>query len=481
MSYVFYDIESSGLHTRFDQILQFAAIRTNSEFEIVEEIDLRCRLCPSIIPAPMALKVTARSFAHINDPSHLSHYEMVRQIHATLARWRPAVFIGFNSIKFDEELLRSAFYQSLHLPIFLTTGTNCARGDALKLARAAACLAPDVIKVQADPTGKRVMSLQALAAANNLPAPHAHDAMSDTRTTLELCKIIHSGAPTLWSDFMRFAQKAAAKSFIEDQEVFGYFDANGWSRDVQILTRLGSCKKNANAFHCLNLLEDIESLKSLSVEEIIDRQKDYKTRPIVKVKFHTSPILCNIWEVPANDMAGFTEEEICERAELVRSDQDFSNRLLSAAIACEPDFGKSSHVEEQIYDGFPSDADVDICRQFHAQPWERKVALISQMADMRLKRIAQRLVYFHRPDLLSDEKVGAISAEIERRVCDATEDEKWLTIPQALDEIEQLRPDFTQQEVLNFEEMKASLKERLLKYQAIVKPRGYPRRGLPGR
>ena len=163
MSYVIFDIETSGLNPRFDQILQFAAIRADSDLEPVERIELRSRLSDLIVPSPAALTVTGRSFEAVADPGHISHYDMVRQIYATLTRWTPAAFLGFNSIKFDEEFLRSAFYQTLHHPIFLTNLRNNCRGDVLKLVRAAACLHPGLLAIPTAADGRPIMALQPLS------------------------------------------------------------------------------------------------------------------------------------------------------------------------------------------------------------------------------------------------------------------------------------------------------------------------------
>ena len=38
MGFVVYDVETSGLNKRFDQILQFAAIRTNEDLEASPEM-----------------------------------------------------------------------------------------------------------------------------------------------------------------------------------------------------------------------------------------------------------------------------------------------------------------------------------------------------------------------------------------------------------------------------------------------------------
>ena len=46
MDFVFYDIETTGTDTAFDQMLQFGAIRTDSGLTEQERFEPRCRLLP---------------------------------------------------------------------------------------------------------------------------------------------------------------------------------------------------------------------------------------------------------------------------------------------------------------------------------------------------------------------------------------------------------------------------------------------------
>ena len=111
MTYIFYDTETTGKVTAFDQILQFAAIKTDAELNVLDTFDVRCRLLPYIVPSPGALLVTGATVADITT-CPLSHFEMMRQVHAKMHRWSEggAVFVGWNSMKFDETLLRQAYY-----------------------------------------------------------------------------------------------------------------------------------------------------------------------------------------------------------------------------------------------------------------------------------------------------------------------------------------------------------------------------------
>jgi exodeoxyribonuclease-1 len=48
----FYDLETTGTSSAFDQPLQLAAILADDDFNEVERVKLRCRLAPHILPVP---------------------------------------------------------------------------------------------------------------------------------------------------------------------------------------------------------------------------------------------------------------------------------------------------------------------------------------------------------------------------------------------------------------------------------------------
>jgi exonuclease I len=117
LTLIFYDTETTGTHTAFDQIVQFAAIRTDDDLNELGRFDLRSRLLPWVIPSPGALRATGMTIDMITHESRRSHYDMVTKIRRTLGTACPATFISDNAMRFDEELLRQAFYQCLHPPL----------------------------------------------------------------------------------------------------------------------------------------------------------------------------------------------------------------------------------------------------------------------------------------------------------------------------------------------------------------------------
>jgi len=71
------------------------------------------------------------------------------RIRGKLLAWSPALFVGYNSLQFDEHLLRQALYKSLHPP-YLTNTNNNSRSDALRIVQAASLFAPDALSADID-------------------------------------------------------------------------------------------------------------------------------------------------------------------------------------------------------------------------------------------------------------------------------------------------------------------------------------------
>lgn len=183
MTFIFYDTETTGTDTTFDQILQIAAVRTDGDLNIVDRLSLRCRLLPFVVPSPGALLVTRTSIdALLNQP--LSHFEMMRAFHRKMRSWcrGGAIFLGWNSLHFDEHLLRQAFYQSL-LPAYLTNSTGNGRGDVMRMVQVANALQPSAIAIPLNETGNPTFRLGAMATdlADGPDLCHQHVDLSQLR------------------------------------------------------------------------------------------------------------------------------------------------------------------------------------------------------------------------------------------------------------------------------------------------------------
>ena len=61
MNFVFYDLETTGRNSTWDQIIQVGAILVDEKFNEIERFEERCRLRPGVVPEPGALIVNNTS------------------------------------------------------------------------------------------------------------------------------------------------------------------------------------------------------------------------------------------------------------------------------------------------------------------------------------------------------------------------------------------------------------------------------------
>jgi exodeoxyribonuclease I len=438
VAFILYDVETTGLNKRFDQILQFAAVRTDVALVETGRFETRSRLMPHVVPSPRALHVTGMSLEVASSMSRLSHYAMVCEIADKLAAWCPATFLGFNSIRFDEEFLRQAFYQCLH-PVFLTNTNGNARADVLNLMRAVATLHPSVIRPGIESDGRVSYRLGALAAANGISTGKVHDAAADVDAMLGLCRKVREEAPELWSTFVRFSSKAAVIDLVRDEDAFAYFDF--WNpRVMHFLTGVGVCPTDVNAHYCLDLTCNVAELRKLNDAALSERMRQ-EPRAIKRLRVNAAPLLYPLWDIDPGHFGDSSEEELMRKASSVRADEKFMSALTRAAASVETVYAPSEHVELQIYGGrFFSEHDLELCRQFHARPWEMRPEIIAGFSDPRLKRLGRRLIYLETPHLINEDERRVMAEDIaSRRRGDGRHlSPPWTTIAQAISELESI-------------------------------------------
>jgi exodeoxyribonuclease-1 len=464
---VFYDTETTGISTAFDQILQFAAIRTDSRLREIERFEIRCRLMPHIVPAPGAMRVTKITPTQLDDPSYPSHYEMVRALRAKLLAWSPAVFIGYNSLSFDEQLLRQAFFQTLHDPYLTNRGGN-ARADLMRAVQASTLLAPNTLALPLSDKGLPQFKLDRLAPANGFTHAKAHDAMGDVEATLYLARLLASRAPALWAATLKGATKAGATQLMTEAPIFCAFESYFAKAYGFALTALGTRRDNSTNLYAYDLLVPPDELASLS-DSALARRLGAIPRPLRLIKTNGAPILMAYPDAHGlTSAAEIAPRELEARATRLATDAQLRKRLIGAHEALLEPPTASKHVEEQIYDGFISNADQKILEAFHESPWERRAELLDKLSDRRLRQLGRRLLFLERPDLIAGRSRAAQARKMAERLLDSADDVPWLTLHKALVELDAILASATASELPFLCAHRTWLAERLKAAQAIV-------------
>jgi exodeoxyribonuclease I len=462
MAFVFYDTETTGVDTAFDQILQFAAIRTDPALNEIDRFEIRCRLLPHIVPAPEAMSVTKIAAAGLFDNALGSHYDMACGIRAKLLGWSPALFIGYNSLGFDEHFLRQAFYKNLHPPYLTNTNGN-SRSDVMRMVQAASLLAPGTLQVPVGDDGQPVFKLDRLAPLNGFTGSPAHDAVTDVEAAIFLCGLLMTRAPDLWSGFMRFSQKATVTDYVTAEPVFCLSDFFFGTSYSWIVTALGRNPANNAEIYVYDLAVEPESLASLTDAELGDRL-GIAVKPVRRLRSNACPVILPVENAPDIASAALLgTDELNRRAEYLGSREDLRQRLIAAFEARREDRPVSPYFERQLYDGYFPREDEALMERFHEVPWEDRPAIISAFTDRRLKQIGRRLLYLERPDLLADGTRAEFDRAVALRITTDDAERPWLTLPKAIISIDALLEKADPAAAAHLHDHRAHLTERLVK------------------
>ena len=459
MPYVFYDTETTGTETAFDQILQFAAIKTDDDLNELERFNTRCRLLPHIIPSPIALRLTHITPVMLTDSALPSHYAMIRQIRNTLLEWSPATFIGFNSLSFDENLLRQALFQTLH-PAYLTNTNGNARSDALRVAHAASVYTPDAMAIPADDHGRQVFRLDRLALANGHRHDDTHEAMADVVATMYMARLIRNRAPDIWKAMDRATTKNAVKDYVATESPFSLTESYFGHPYSWLVALCGQNPKDAGQLAVFDLFFNPDDYRCLSAEDLVS-VLNASPKVIRSIRANRQPIMMPADAAPVGTKAlQIPPDERRRRVEVIQGDPEFQARVGQAQALRFADSDSPAHVEQRIYDGFPNAADEARMKQFHQVDWGDRSALASQIEDPRLGEFARRLIYFERPEMLSQAQSAELSAWIANRVLTEDESVPWMTVRKALRETDALLQDARGEEAHLLSEVKEFLHSR---------------------
>lgn len=400
MGYVFFDTETTGLAGGFDQIVQFAAIRTDHDLNEIDRINERARLQPHVVPHPAALRANGLTIAELTDPHLQTHYEMVCKIQRQLRSWSPSIFAGFNSIGFDEEMLRHALFQSLH-PAYLTSNHQNGRADAFGLVQAACATTPGCLVLPHRPDGRPSFKLDKLAPANGVKHEGAHDAMADVLATIELCRLVKDRCDVAWQRFAQFSNKAVVADLIESESAFLLTEFFGGEPYHRVVTCVGEDPRNRNGRFCVDLSIDPDAWRAMSDEEL-QQALARKGSPIRRVRTNRAPTITLLCDAETYLPEGVDIALSEHRGSQIQSDVNLCKRLIESYAASWKDAEQSPHPELCLYSGgFPNDADAARCLDFHDANWRRRSEIVARFDDPRLKAFGQRLIYSEHRSLLS--------------------------------------------------------------------------------
>lgn len=402
-TYLFYDLETSGIHKCFDQIMQFAAIRTDKQLNEIERHEFLVKLNPDTIVDPEALIVHHIPLEKANSEG-VSEYEAVQKIHA-LINVPDTVSVGYNTLGFDDEFLRFSFYRNLLSVYTHQFANDCYRMDLYPLV--AAYYLYDHERI-AFPTkdGKPSLKLELLNEANQLVLEgRAHDALVDVEVTVALARKLKSNEP-MWrfleDGFKKKHDQRQAEKFkggltIKDTFYQQAIMVNGrFGVDNQYhapVLNLGQHRHYKNQTCWLRL--DLPELRETTIETISEHTW------VMKKKWGEPPILLPALARFVKKLGEARINEIKENKKWLMENPDMFLAIVEDTLEYTYPKVDGVDIDAALYtSGFLAPWEERLCQQFHGATLEAKANMLPKFEgdlQTRALRLLGRLSPEHLP------------------------------------------------------------------------------------
>ena len=449
MNLAIWDIESSSASTDFGSIIEIGGILFDENFKEKDRFNLRCRLHETEIFQAAALIVNKTSIKQLTQ-TNLSHYQMLGQVEKIFKKWSPAIFMGWSSLNFDEEMIRKEFFKSIRYP-YLTNSAPNTRHDGINIARAAYAVDSTVLETEINEKNNPVFKLASLAQMQGIDASDAHSALADAELTAKVLKIVKEKQEHTWKSFLSTANKSNTETIMKKGDIVTlneyYYGKSRLHLVVPLHAKYCMHPIYQGWYYTIDLRTEIQPLINKSINELKTEMK--KTPKFLRtVRSNKAPIIIDAkYGLNVEPYNKLDKNVIKKRAEFVQNNEQFSQNILTALreVAEEKEQSKSQediYAEESIYTKFTSNKDTALFQGWHEAPWKEKLNLLDKFDDDRLVSFGKKIIFQEAPEILPDSIYKSIRRDVAKRIL-SEKKEKWWTIPTLYNEIDTLREKYT--------------------------------------
>ena len=427
-TFYWYDLETFGIDARYDRIAQFAGMRTDEALNPVAEPDVFfCQPVFDYLPDPGSCLITGITPQQAQEQG-LNEVEFCRKIHNIFSQSGSCV-AGYNSIRFDDEFIRSMFYRNFYDPYRREYADGNSRWDIIDLVRGCYALRPDGIEWPLREDGHASFKLEDLTAANGLTHTAAHDALSDVEATIQMARLIREQQPRLFDFYLQLRHKTHVKSVIETDAMKPFVHVSGMIPAARgclsVMLPLAQHPSNNNAVICYDLAFSPEALIELDVEEArelvytaeADLPEGMERIHLKSIHINKSPFVAPLSVLKGVDLDRIgCDYPLCQQhlQQLQQVAEQVSEK--SQAIFDQPYASDHDDVDGMIYSGFFSPQDRQQLDQLKQMDAQQLNALDFRFKDARAEELIWRYRARHFTDSLTETEQQHWLQQVQQRL-----------------------------------------------------------------
>lgn len=381
-TFLWHDYETWGANPRLDRPVQFAALRTTPELEVIgEPIALACKPPRDRLPRPQACLITGL-IPQDAERDGLIEAEFAARVHEQMTAPGTCA-VGYNSIRFDDEVTRQLLYRNFFDPYAREWDSQCSRWDLIDLVRMCYALRPQGIEWPLREDGTPSFRLEHLAIANHLEQSRAHDALSDVEATIALAKLLRARQPRLFEWHLAMRRKQRVFEMLDVANMTPLLHASqrypAERGCIAVVVPIAEHPQRKNEIIVADLDPD-PAWAQLNADEIRERlfvaradlPEGEERVPLKTVHVNRSPALAPLSVLQGVDTARIRLDldRCLAHLAALRTTEDLAERV-RAAFAQEESARKMPDPELALYAGFASDADRRRCALVRATPPEQ--------------------------------------------------------------------------------------------------------------
>jgi len=439
---IFYDTETSSLRElNFVQAIQIGSILTNSSLEQIDSFSTLCSPLPWTLITPKALLINKKK--EIFD-TEITHYQMIKSTYDKWSSWSSsgeAVFISYNGMRFDEEVMRRQFYWNLFDPYITNTNGNSRLDLYLKM-YVVGFFYKDIFPIP-EKNNQISLKLEHFAELFKMNTQNAHDALEDCEYLKELLSQIKSRLPNFYNEMITTTSKQDLFDHLLVNEVnylSSYIPSNKTLRSMPFTILAGA--EAVNQTIIFNLTNDPNLYFDLTFQELRDLIDNRAESPFRTIGINRTIPSISAQTLEQDNILPSENYLYLQRAKQLRNNPDFIFKVNEVFIDKEKPIYQNSYNEEQIYSGgFPNQINRDRMKNFHnAHSLTDKLSIADSFDDDRHRDFAIRICAQEHPSEIANKYLQHCNALVKSRF---SEDGPWPDAKKYLKEGETLLTQLT--------------------------------------